>query len=308
MNKVVLIIIYNHQYNKNIDILENIYRSRFSNIYHLIPFYNGEKQNVIPVYECSYYFQGYISQGFKSYFKEEYTHYFFVADDLLLNPIINENNYAEHLKLNANACFIPGFITLHENRDWWPRLGDAFRWNINFSGVEAKNQLPDSETALIKFKKFDLAIKPLSFNQIWKKPTSIKSLGKRVSRNSIYVYRYFKNKIKKKSYPLSYPMVGSYSDIFVVSSDAIKEFCHFCGVFAATKLFVEIALPTSLALSAKEIVTEKDLKLHGKALWTKEELKELDKYEWSLKKFLTEFPSNYLYVHPVKLSKWITKL
>ena len=308
MNKVVLIIIYNHQYNKNIDILENIYRSRFSNIYHLVPFYNGEKQNVIPVYEGSYYFQGYISQGFKSYFKEEYTHYFFVADDLLLNPIINENNYAEHLKLNTNTCFIPGFITLHERKDQWTRLGDAFRWNINFSGVEAKNQLPDYETALLKFKKFDLAIKPLSFNQIWQKPTSIKSLGNRVSENCIYVYRYFKNKIKKKSYPLSYPMVGGYSDIFVVSSDAVKEFCHFCGVFAATELFVEIALPTSLALSAKEIVTEKDLKLHGKALWTEEELKELDKYEWSLKKFLAEFPSNYLYVHPVKLSKWITKL
>ena len=48
MNRVALIIIYNHQYNKNIDILERIYNGRFSNIYHLVPFYNGEKQNVIP--------------------------------------------------------------------------------------------------------------------------------------------------------------------------------------------------------------------------------------------------------------------
>src|SRR6185312_1987555 len=135
------------------------------------------KKNVIPVYECSYYFQGYVSQGFKSYFKEEYTHYFFVADDLLLNPIINENNYAEHLKLNSNTSFIPGFITLHEVRDRWTRVGDAFRWNINFSGVEAKNQLPDYEIALLKFKKFNLAIRPLSFYQIWKKPTKIKNLG-----------------------------------------------------------------------------------------------------------------------------------
>jgi len=85
MNKVALIIIYNHQYNKNIDILERIYNGRFSNIYHLVPFYNGEKQNVIPVYDSSYYFQGYVAQGFKSYFKEEFTHYFFVADDLILN-------------------------------------------------------------------------------------------------------------------------------------------------------------------------------------------------------------------------------
>lgn len=107
---------------------------------------------------------------------------------------------------------------------------------------------------------------------------------------------------------LSYPIVGSYSDVFVVSSESIKLFCHYCGVFAATKLFVEVALPTSLVLSAKEIVTENNLKFQGKALWTKEQYKELDKYDSSLKKLLGEFPSNYLYLHPIKLSKWNTEL
>ncbi len=283
MNKVALIIIYNHQYNKNIDILERIYKDRFSNIYHLVPFYNGEKQNVIPVYECSYYFQGYISQGFKSYFKEDYTHYLFVADDLLLNPIINENNYSEHFKLNSNTCFIPGFITLHDIGEWWARVGDAFRWSIKLQGVETKNQLPDYDKALQKFQQFDLTIQPLRFNQIWKTPISIKDFGKLVLRDRLYLLRYLNSKLIKKSYSLSYPIVGSYSDIFVVSSDTIKQFCHYCGVFAATKLFVEVALPTSLVLSAKEIVTEEDLKLQGKALWTKEQHQELDKYKSSLK-------------------------
>ena len=109
-------------------------------------------------------------------------------------------------------------------------------------------------------------------------------------------------------YSLSYPIVGSYSDIFVVNSKSIKLFCHYCGVFAALKLFVEIALPTSLVLSANEIVEEKDLKLQGKALWTKKQHQELDKYENSLKQLLVKFPSNYLYLHPIKLSKWNTKL
>jgi len=308
MNKVALIIIYNHQYNKNIDILEQIYKDRFSNIYHLVPFYNGEKQNVIPVYECSYYFQGYLSQGFKSYFKEDYTHYFFVADDLLLNPIINEINYSEHLKLNSNTCFIPGFITLHARSEWWMRVGDAFRWSIDFSGVEAKNQLPDYEKALKKFQQFDLTIKPLRFNQIWKTPSSMKDFCKIIFRDRRYFLYYLKNKFTKKGYSLSYPIVGSYSDIFVVSSESIKLFCHYCGVFAATKLFVEVALPTSLVLSAKEIVTENDLKLQGKALWTKEQHQELEKYENSLKQLLVKFPTNYLYLHPIKLSKWNTKI
>ncbi len=307
MNKVALIIIYNHQYNKNIDISERIYRNRFSNIYHLVPFYNGEKQNVIPVFECSYYFQGYISQGFKSYFKEEYLHYFFVADDMLLNPKLNENNYYEHLRLNLNTSFIPGFITLHE-RDKWPRVGEAFRWSIKYPGVEAENQLPDYEKALKIFQQFDLKIKPLRFDQIWEKPNSMKDFVRIIYKDRTYFLHYIKNKFTKKLYSLSYPIVGSYSDIFVVSSKSIKLFCHYCGVFAATKLFVEVAIPTSLVLSAKEIVTEKDLELQGKAFWTEEQLSELDKYESSLKQLLAEFPNNYLYLHPVKLSQWNTEL
>ena len=308
MNKVVLIIIYNHQYNKNIEVLERIYKDRFSNIYHLVPFYNGEKQNVIAVYESSYYFQGYVSQGLKSYFKEEYTHYFFIADDLILNPNINESNYTELLKLGSNSCFIPGLITLHETGKWWARVGDAYRWNINVNGVEAKNQLPDYDKALEIFHKFGLTIKPLRFNQIWKTPKSIYDIANKVVRDQYYPFRLIICILLNKSYSLSYPLVGAYSDIFIISSDAIKQLCHYCGVFAATKLFVEVALPTALVLTAKEIITEKDLVLRGKALWTKEQLKELDRYGASLKNLIAEFPGNYLYLHPVKLSKWNTEL
>jgi hypothetical protein len=326
MHKVALIIIYNHQHNENIEILERIYKDKFSNIYHLVPFYNGEKTNVIPVYECSYYFQGYVSQGFKGYFKESYTHYFFVADDLILSPKINENNYTMYLKLNSNTCFLPGFITLHERKVWWPRVREAFHFNINFSGFKAKNELPKYNIALQKFKKFGLEIMPLRFNQIWETPSwkshgSINDFVKMIFKNSFYWLHYLKSKIIRKKYKLSYPLVGSYSDIFVVSSDAIKQFYHYCGVFAAANLFVEIGLPTSLVLSAEEIVTENDLKLQGKALWpdgwarlngdlnpAQGDYEELERYNFNLKQLLDNFPENYIYLHPVKLLKWNTEL
>ena len=313
MNKVALIIIYNHQYNKNIDVLEQIYKDRFSNIYHLVPFYNGEKRNVIPVYENSYYFQGYVAQGFNSYFNESFTHYFFVADDLVLNPIINENNYYEHLNLTLTSCFIPGFITLHKRNDFWARVGEAFRWRVNQRGVEANNQLPSYEEAFKKFQEFGLEIKPLHFNQINRLPNSIfEWLRPLISRSffnhTSFILSYLKSKLRKKTYSLPYPIVGSYSDIFVVSADNIKQFCHYCGVFATTELFVEVGLPTSLVLSAKEIITERDLKLRGKALWTKKDYQELNKYDNSLNKLFAEFPTDYLYLHPIKLSKWNIKL
>ena len=199
MNKVALIIIYNHQYNDNIDILEKLYKDRFSNIYHLVPFYTGDKTNVIAVYECSYYFQGYISQGLKSYFKQEYTHYFFVADDLLLNPIINENNYSEHLKLDTSTCFLPDFLSLHEKEEWWPSVGDAFYWRVTVPGIEAKDQLPDYEIAMQKFKQFGLTIKPLRFDQIWETPSSIKEIIKTILRDKSYIFRYLINKINIKN-------------------------------------------------------------------------------------------------------------
>jgi hypothetical protein len=300
LNKLALIIIYNHQYNRNIDVLERIYKDRFSNIFHLVPFYNGEKQNVIPVYESSFYFQGYVAQGFKSYFNEDFAHYFFVADDLVLNPVINENNYAEHLKLSLTSCFMPDFITLHEYPRFWPRIDEAFRWRIVQAGVEAENQLPSYEEAMKKFQEFGLEIKPLRFKQINRVPNSLFAWLK-------FLIKYALFKLRKKPFLLPYPIVGSYSDIFVVSSDAIKQFCHYCGVFSTTKLHVEVGLPTSLVLSAKEIIIGNDLKLRGKALWSKEDYRELNKFDNSLNKLFAEFPADYLYLHPIKLSKWNTK-
>ncbi len=306
MNKVALVIIYNHQYNKNIEILEYIYKERFSSIYHLVPFYNGVKDNVIPVYENSYYFQGYIAQGLKSFFKKDYNHYFFIADDLILNPIINEKNYKTHLNLTENSCFLPEFISLNKIVNFWPRVVEAFRYTINIAGVEAKNQLPNYDVALASFKKFELEIKPLVFSQLWKTPSSIKDISKIIIRDKVYLFRYLLSKTGKKKYNLSYPIVGGYSDIFVVSSDAIKQFCHYCGVFATTKLFVEFGIPTALVLSAEKIVLEKELKLQGKALWTKEDYSILKKHENQLENLLNDFPLNHLYIHAIKLSKWKT--
>jgi hypothetical protein len=111
----------------------------------------------------------------------------------------------------------------------------------------------------------------------------------------------------RQKYNLLYPLACSYSDIFVVSSESIKEFCHYCGVFAATRLFVEVGLPTAMVLSAKKIVSEKNLDLQGKALWTKEDYTLLDKYNNNLSNLLNNFPKDFMYLHPVKLSKWNTE-
>lgn len=309
MKKVALVIIYNHQYNKNIEVLERIYKDRFEHVYHLVPFYNGNKPNVIPVYESSIYFQGYVAQGLGKYFDKKFAHYFFVADDLMLNPKINQDNYAEHLNLTEDACFIPGLVSLHEKTTFWSRTAEAYHWSKFQEGLEAADQIPSYEEALSKFEKFDLTLKPLRFTQIHRLPDSFYAwarplVGKKFFQRTNLLYRYLKSKLKKERYALPYPITGSYSDIFVISADTIQQFCHYCGVFAATKLFVELGLPTAMVLSAKKIVFERDLQLQGRALWTAKDLQELEKFEKSYQKLADEFPANYLYLHPIKLSQW----
>ena len=307
MEKVALIIIYNHKFDQNIDVLERLYQHRFSHIYHLVPFYTGNKENVIPVYENSFYFQGYVAQGLQSFYKEAYGHYFFVADDLVINPLINEHNYREHLGLQEHSCFLPEYINLHEcnkAEKRWERIIEAFHFKLNNTyGVETKNECPDYAGALQAFEKHGLHIGPFQYHQITtpvNKPDWMK--WKEVKAYLMWKLRLYKK--RHKLYHAYYPVLGSYADIFVVSAHTIKQFAHYCGVFAANKLFVEFAIPTAMALAAEEIVIEKNIQLHGKALWTVEELMLLDKYDFSINKLMSDFPRGFLYLHPIKLSKW----
>lgn len=321
MNKIALVIIYNHQFNRNIEVIEKIYKSRFSYIFHLVPFYQGDKENVIAVYENSYFFQGYIAQGLKKYYNEDFSHYIFIADDLILNPLIDENNCIEHFKLDQDSCFITGLLNLHEIEVYWNSVHEALIFNPSVPGTELINLLPTYNEALSLFGYFGLCIKALKYDQLYPR--------KMFPKKNIYKIEYLKeiinflkwkiNRIvnRNNNYELKYPLVGSYADICIISSNTIMQFCHYCGIFAATNLFVELAIPTAIVLSANKIVTEKNLNLKGKAFWpdgfnrlngdikpAQGDFDELSIFDFSLSKLLNNFPKNYIYIHPVKLSKW----
>ena len=111
---ICLIILFNHKYVQNVKILDKIYSNRFSSIYYVMPFYNGElngvdgvdESHIITVYESSYCFQGYIAQAYEKIKNEDCTHYLIIADDLLLNPRLNERNLIQELELKNNESYI----------------------------------------------------------------------------------------------------------------------------------------------------------------------------------------------------------
>ena len=47
---VCLVIFQNHQYTRNIEVLDRLYGERFDHIVHVVPFYDGSRDDVIPVY------------------------------------------------------------------------------------------------------------------------------------------------------------------------------------------------------------------------------------------------------------------
>ena len=215
MNKqVALIIIFNHRYDKNIPLLGKMYSGRFSNIYYIVPFYDGDQKNVIPVYEHSFRFQGYITQALDKFFDNQYQRYFFIADDLVLNPAINEDNYREHLKLSEKDSFLSEIITLHERRpeNWWSRIRQAYEYNPKAPGCEITNELPTYDQALDLFKKAGQEIKPLTFHQIYQSEKfSISSLAQKG-----YLKKMLRQiKYRNTKFNLKYPLVGSYSYILV---------------------------------------------------------------------------------------------
>ncbi len=316
---VCLVVIYNHRHSANVEKLENLYRGRFSHVYHLMPFHEGGGgggggENVIPVYEDSYSFQGHIAQGYNQYFAEKHRHYLFIADDLVLNPMINEGNYMEHFGLGGDRAksFLPGFRLLHQ-ADLWTHTRGVLTWSNNF---QVEDLLPTYDETLKRFENLGLTIKPIPTYYLnrplmywltqsfgWRDITDIRRTLRLLGARFLVAYL----KRLNRTYVPRLPFIRGYSDICIVSSKHIRQFAHYCGIFASGNLFVEIALPTSLMMCAEpgEIITQGDISSWGKAMWESEEQGRFaEQYGMQLGKLLANWPEGTLYIHPVKLSQW----
>lgn len=303
-NNVCLAIIFNHKYEKNLKILDSIYKDRFKNIFYIMPFYTGDRKDVVPVYENSYQFQGYICQ-FVQFLKNEinkYTQFVFVADDILLNPKVNEKNILKVLSIKNGNSYIKSLIPVSDTDLRWAHSFDSELCFLGNTGTEFSTEIPSKDSVIQIFKKNNIK---------YIDKTSLSNLrgfkDALITRGLLKFVKYLV--LNKSINRFPYPLVKSYSDFFVVSAKSIKRFAHYCGVFAAMRIFVETAIPTALLLSNedKKILLEKDIKLKGIEIWKTVESERLEnKMNFKITK-LQEYieKSNLLYIHPIKLSKWM---
>lgn len=164
MNKVCLIIIYNHNYEANIDRIEKLYKGKFDNIFHLIPFYTGNKENVIKVYGSAYQFNEYFIQGANKYINDEFSHYVFVADDIIMHPELNQQNVVEKLNLDGSSGFIYNCRPMaYETIFCWDWSYSSIRHMFfNKSGCEYQKFIPSLEEAQKLFENQGLPAKNMT--------------------------------------------------------------------------------------------------------------------------------------------------
>ena len=298
--KVCLLIIYNHRYDDNIEKLEKIYGSRFSDIYHIVPFYDGVKENVIPVYECSFRFEGYVAQALRN-INKSYEYYFFAADDAILNPVIDEGNYKEWFGLTGQSAFITFTESLRERKGWGinRRFMDPFPKFEKYQGTLWKDEIMSADEAfgIAERQGYGRDEFAMDASMVWNARKNLKEYPR-------LILMFLRTLLLGKKY-CPYPIWGGYSDVFIIPGKDIDKVSHMLGVFAAMDLFVEEAIPTALHLNCEELIEEKDLRAKSRTLWGNEAREKVeDQYERSYQKLVDEWKENCLFIHPIKLSRW----
>ncbi|QXE19777.1 hypothetical protein [Clostridium sp. 001] len=294
---VCLIVIFNHRYDSNLEKLDKLYRNRFNNIYYLVPFYNGTREDVVPVYESSYQFQGYLAQSYDKIANKKYSHYLIIGDDLILNPALNEDNILDKFGMDNGDAFIESLTPLNKTYYWYrERFIDADR-AFKQDGTSYKDEIPSKEEAQKLAQAY--GFNDFSLNHLKYTKVPIKRLHAKIKD---LIYR-FTLPIR-----LDYPLVTGYSDFIILPNDIYKEFCRLSGTFAAMRLFVEISIPTAImfTVSKDHLKTSTNVNLKTPKLWwitdtVKEFSKQCDYRIYSMTDY---WPEEYAYLHPIKLSKW----
>ena len=303
--------LFNHRYEQNIEKLERLYEDRFSTRKYIMPFSSRDDGQIARVYETSWNFSGHIAQAGRSIFVPGTTHYVFIADDLILNPRLNEANLLEALSVGAGDGYIKSVASIDTMRyHWWRALLETMNLDGREAGFDWRSEVPAAAEAQAKFEAFGItfsAQRPRSMRELrWTATRFPRILG------AGSMLRYAR---KRTSYPLIY----GYSDFIVVPAAAMERFVHYCGVFAALNCFAEVAVPTALALACETLVTELQPNEHfeeparrcshvrykGLELWGDKAITAFSApFERRFDRLIAGFPETLLYVHPVKLSRF----
>lgn len=318
--KTALIVLYNHNYEKNLPTIRKIYGERFSQILQLMPFYYGNDADVVPVYGNSFVFHTYIAQAKERMKQLDCDDFLIVGDDVLLHPDFNETSTHELLNLAPGAFYLDDIVNISDG-EYYRAVKEASNFTTTPPGLDssANRKAPTYEEAetILKKKGYltdTLMKKAKPYWLPFEKPL-MGNLYKnyRVLRARAW---HLRNTLKNRLFPkrMSYPCVFGYSDIISVPRERLDEWCNLLEIFATWQMFVELAIPTAtLLLTDAQISKSADTAKKTGNVWypqspahfsaTSALINELsEKCDKKISKLAEYFPQEYLYLHPVKLS------
>ncbi|MCD8064115.1 hypothetical protein [Akkermansia sp.] len=109
--KTSLVVLFNHQYDRNIPVIREIYSRRFSGLLQLMPYYKGDAPDVCSVFGNSFQFYNYILQARERIMELDGDYILIIGDDLLLNPRFDEFSTPSLLGIHGeDTCYLDGFV------------------------------------------------------------------------------------------------------------------------------------------------------------------------------------------------------
>ena len=303
MPNAQLVVVFNHRYDANLAKLDAVYAGRFDGTRYLMPFYDGDRPDVIPVYESSGRFEGFFAQAYRSLAGIDADFLVFAGDDLLLHPRLTQDNLPAELGLTADAGRPPAgyakvLMTLAEQPTWWQHTIPTLRAMRGNTLAQGLAQLPDAAEARRRIERHGVRVDPVG--------------RAKLVRTAVITHRGILARVGPVNFALrrhrpgyEYPLVSGYSDFLVVPRADLREFCRLCGILAAMDIWPEVAAPTALALACDRVVVERQTRWRGTELWAKADVDaRLAPAGTDVAKLLAGYADDELYVHPVKLSKF----
>ncbi|RZS91286.1 hypothetical protein EV189_0523 [Motilibacter rhizosphaerae] len=301
MTHVRLVVVFNHKFEANLPKLDEILGERFPDRCYVMPFYDGDRDDVIGVYESSYAFQGYLTQARDRIASPTATHYVVMADDMVLNPRFDATNLPDELGLGSGTAWIKGLAPLSDQSPLWMHLRRAVEPFTTETGTEWRRELPEPEEAARLLARHGIV--PGAHDPRRLVAAAREVPARRLLRESSV--RWSVRYLARGARPLPYPLAVGYSDFMVVPAEVWPRFCHLAGVLAAMGVFVEAGAPTALALAAPGIATEQTSGWHGLEVWGVDGPQEVQRaHDGLFSNLLASFAPRQVYVHPVKLSMW----
>ena len=150
--RICAVFLFNHKYEANVARLEKMYGDRFQHRRYIMPFASQPDDKVIRVYELSWNFSGHMAQAAPGYVDPGFTHYAFIADDLILNPEIDESNLVDWLGIGTDGGYIKSLVPSDAVRYRWPWSGETAMSLRKFGrGFDYRGELPSPEEARARF-------------------------------------------------------------------------------------------------------------------------------------------------------------